>query len=79
VNHVTTQENLLERTKDILNIINTKSPMALSKVISAVNQAGTANGYETEISLFGECFGTADMKEGVSAFMEKRKAVFTGE
>ena len=79
VNHVTTQENLLERTKDILNIINTKSPMALSKVISAVNQAGTAKGFETEISLFGECFGTADMKEGVTAFMEKRKAVFTGE
>ncbi|HOZ50519.1 MAG TPA: enoyl-CoA hydratase-related protein [Chitinophagaceae bacterium] len=79
VNHVTTQESLLERTKDILNIINTKSPMALSKVIDAVNHAGTSNGFENEIKLFGECFGSADMKEGVTAFMEKRKAVFTGE
>ncbi len=79
VNHVTTAENLLEKTNEILTTINTKSPMALSKVIDAVNHAGTPSGFENEIRLFGECFGTADMKEGVSAFMEKRKAVFTGE
>ncbi len=79
VNHVATADTLLEKTIEILNTINTKSPMALSKVIDAVNHAGTANGFENEIKLFGECFGTADMKEGVTAFMEKRKAVFTGE
>lgn len=77
VNHVTTQESLLERTKDILNIINSKSPMALAKVITCVNKAGRADGYATEIAEFGACFGTADMKEGVSAFMEKRKANFS--
>ena len=76
VNHVTTLDSLLERTKDILNIINTKSPMALGKVIACVNKAGTTEGYETEITQFGECFGTADMKEGVGAFLEKRKPVF---
>lgn len=79
VNYVTTSESLIERTKDILNIINTKSPMALSKVIKSINAAGSASGYQTEITEFGNCFGTADMKEGVTAFMEKRKAVFTGE
>jgi enoyl-CoA hydratase len=76
VNHVTTQESLLDRTKDILNIINTKSPMALSRVITCINQAGHANGYQTEIQEFGACFQTADMKEGVGAFLEKRKPVF---
>jgi enoyl-CoA hydratase len=76
VNHVTTQESLLDRTKDILNIINTKSPMALSRVITCINQAGQANGYQTEIQEFGACFQTADMKEGVGAFLEKRKPVF---
>lgn len=76
VNHVTTLESLLERTRDILTIINTKSPMALGKVITCVNQAGSAHGYETEITQFGACFGTADMKEGVGAFLEKRKPVF---
>lgn len=76
INHVTTQESLLERTKDILNIINTKSPMAISKVITCVNKAGTSEGYQTEITQFGQCFGTADMKEGVGAFLEKRKPNF---
>lgn len=76
VNHVTTQESLLERTKDILNIINTKSPMALSRVITCINHAGHSNGYQTEIQEFGACFQTADMKEGVGAFLEKRKPVF---
>lgn len=78
VNHVTTADSLLERTKDILNIINTKAPLALSKVITCVNAAGNKEGFETEIKEFGKCFATSDMKEGVTAFTEKRKAVFTG-
>ena len=77
VNQVTSADQLLDTCRNVLNTINSKSPMALSKVITAVNHAGKPNGFDTEITLFGECFGTADMKEGVSAFMEKRKAVFT--
>lgn len=76
VNHVTTQESLLERSTDIMRLILTKSPMAVGKVIACVNKAGTPEGYDTEIRLFGECFQTADMKEGVGAFLEKRKPVF---
>jgi enoyl-CoA hydratase len=37
-----------------------------------------ANGLQREIEEFGTCFGTADFKEGTTAFMEKRKANFTG-
>jgi enoyl-CoA hydratase len=76
VNHVASSDTLLQRCIDILQIINSKSPMALEKVITSINAAGSEHGYETEIKAFGECFGTSDMKEGVSAFLEKRKPIF---
>ncbi len=78
VNHVTTQESLLERTADILQIINTKAPLALAKTITCINAANTNDGFAIEAKLFGECFDTADKNEGVDAFLNKRKATFTG-
>lgn len=36
------------------------------------------NGFMREQEAFGECFGTADMKEGTTAFLEKRKPRFRG-
>jgi enoyl-CoA hydratase len=39
----------------------------------------TQNGFETEMNEFAKCFATNDMKEGVTAFLEKRKANFTGQ
>jgi enoyl-CoA hydratase len=80
VNAVVPQDELLNKTKSILTIINTKAPLAIAKCIECVNVAGKPNkdGYTFEIEAFGECFATEDMKEGVSAFMEKRKPVFKG-
>lgn len=86
VNHVTTAETLLERTKNILQIIMDKAPVAISKIIECVNVAVVSDsaytngksGYDKEVEAFGDCFATNDMKEGVAAFLEKRKAVFTG-
>lgn len=81
VNHVFPAAELIESTQKILAKIQTKAPVAVSKVIACVNDAakGAANGFENEITRFGECFATADMKEGTTAFVEKRKAVFTGQ
>lgn len=78
VNHVVTVDTLLDQTKQILQVILTKGPHSISKVIAAVNACydKSKNGFEEEIRLFGECFGTDEMKEGVSAFLEKRKAAF---
>ena len=81
VNAVFAKEELLEKGKAILQLINSKSPLALSKIIKAVNAVWdeSANGFELELNAFGESFDTEDMKEGAKAFLEKRKAVFTGK
>jgi enoyl-CoA hydratase len=78
VNHVTTAETLLDHTRQILSVIGTKSPLAVAKVIAAVNAHfdASAHGFDREAELFGDCFGTPDMKEGVTAFLEKRKPDF---
>jgi enoyl-CoA hydratase len=87
VNHVTTAETLLEKTTTILNIIMSKAPVAISKIIECINIAVVSDsaftngktGFDKEVQSFGECFVTEDMKEGTTAFLEKRKANFTGK
>ena len=76
VNEVYPIEDLLTKTKELANTIAFNSPMAISKAIHAVNLSDTDKGFETEIKYFGELFELADKKEGVAAFMEKRKPNF---
>jgi enoyl-CoA hydratase len=80
VNYVTTPETLLEETIKILSVINSKAPLAVAACIKAADAVfdETKNGFEIEVEEFGKCFETEDMKEGVAAFLEKRKANFTG-
>jgi enoyl-CoA hydratase len=75
VNKVVSQEYLLDAAISLLTIINSKAPTALSACIEAVNSYGN-NGYEKESEVFGNCFDTPEMFEGVSAFLEKRKPIF---
>ena len=81
VNYVVPPEELLDKAKSILQVINSKAPMAIAKCIETANAVfdENKNGFEEEIKAFGECFNTLDMKEGASAFLEKRKPVFTGK
>jgi enoyl-CoA hydratase len=79
VNYVVPQTELLGKARSILELINTKAPLAVSRCISAANAVfGHGNGFDIEIEAFGECFGTEDMKEGTDAFLQKRKANFSG-
>ena len=87
VNYIVEEQNeLLTKTRELLSIINEKAPVAVARIIECANIAAgddeggaVRNGFQREQEAFGECFGTEDMKEGAKAFLEKRKAVFTGK
>lgn len=81
VNYITTQDELISKAISILSTVNTKAPIAVANCIKTANAIfdETKNGFAEEVEAFGNCFETQDMKEGVSAFLEKRKAVFTGK
>ena len=82
VSAVYPQATLLDQAKAFMRGITKNGPvavrMALESIYSAQNTA-PADAASFESALFGLLASTTDMKEGMTAFLEKRKAVFKGE
>jgi enoyl-CoA hydratase len=76
VNAVYPQAELMEQALKIANKIAKNAPIAVRASKKAINdglQVDMDSALEIEEKLFGSCFETHDQKEGMTAFLEKRK------
>ncbi len=82
VNHVYEPEQLMDEAIKLAQAIIKNAKKAVEYCKSAINygvQTDIETGMEIERQAFGLCFATKDQKEGMAAFLEKRKAEFVGE
>jgi enoyl-CoA hydratase len=82
VNGVFEPAELLEKTLEVARTIASKGPLAISAAKAAINhalQGDHVENLEAEADAFGELFSSADAKEGMTAFVEKRDPGFTGQ
>ncbi|WP_318614337.1 enoyl-CoA hydratase [Sporosarcina sp. YIM B06819] len=81
-NQAYADEELLSKTMELAKKIAKKSPVAVKAALAMLQYAKPASYYEgvkAESDSFGEVFVSADAKEGIQAFLEKRQPVFIGK
>jgi enoyl-CoA hydratase len=82
VNKVVPPDNLMAEARATAQKMLSKSSVALALAKKAVNgglESNLATGLDLEGECFSLCFATEDQKEGMAAFLEKRKAQFKGK
>ncbi len=81
VNAVHPQAELAAKVKELATLIAPKGPLAVAaakRVLLKGEDQSLATANALEVEAFGGLFGSADQREGMSAFVEKRPAAFTG-
>jgi len=82
VNEVTAPADLIPRAEAVAQKIIANAPLAVQYSLEAINKGlemRQAEGLYLEATLFGLACGTEDKKEGTTAFLEKRPALFKGQ
>ncbi len=82
VDDVASFENLDEKLGKMIKTLKKMAPVALHAAKDAIYAASNTDiisGQELEVNYASMCFSTDDLREGMSAFLEKRKAEFTGK
>ena len=81
VNRVVEPAELMPASRELAKRILARAPLAVRRALEAVNEGLDLPldvAQKHEAALFGLCAATEDWKEGVSAFLAKRPAAFTG-
>ena len=81
VSAVHPRAEVLDRGKELLRKVTKNGPVAVRMALESIYRAvdtSTREALDFESSLFGLLASTEDMREGMSAFLEKRKADFKG-
>ena len=82
VNQVVSSDELMNVVQSMAKKLSNSAPVALHTIIDSINHGAECSlpeGLDYETKAFAICCATEDMKEGTSAFLEKRKANFTGK
>lgn len=82
VTKVVPKENLMNEAKKMASILAAKSPVSLKAAKSCINygqNVDLSSGLAHEMKSWSFLFSTEDQKEGMKAFLEKRKAQFIGK
>ena len=81
VNRVVAADKLDEEIAAVSDQLASSAPIALAGILDAVLEGGECaidQGLDYEALMFANCFATEDMREGTRAFLERRKASFSG-
>ncbi|MHB8926183.1 MAG: enoyl-CoA hydratase-related protein [Bacillota bacterium] len=82
VDAVVPADQLLAKVRELAALIASKGPVAVSLAKAAINRGldvDLQSGLAYEAAVFGECFSTEDQREGMEAFLSKKKAEFKGK
>ena len=82
VNAVFAPEELMNGAKEMAASFTKNAPIAVKYSKACIDrgmQMDIDDGIALENELFGMCYATADQKEGMTAFLEKRPATFTNK